>query len=150
MKTFIAILIVVAVLFGGSVWYSRSHTGSDVIATQGIHWHPELKIFVDGKEMTIPQHIGLGGSEESPIHTHEDLPLIHLEFPGIVRKSDITLGKFFQVWGKDFHSFGPNVTMTVNGVPNTEYENYVMHDGDKIVLNYTTSISTAATSTQVK
>lgn len=98
--------------------------------------------------MEIPPNVGVGPAFSgmpgydptmgmAAIHTHEDLPLIHLEFmDGPVRKSDVALGRFFAVWGKDMRSFGENMTMTVNGAENTEYENYVMRDGDKIELHY--------------
>ena len=33
-------------------------------------------------------------------------------------------------------SFGTNMRMTVNGIENTEYENYQMKDGDTIELRY--------------
>ena len=105
------------------------------VATNGLHWHPQLEIYVKGEKIEIPRNIGIGAVHES-VHTHDDLPIIHLEFPGIVRKEDITLGKFFEVWGKDMRSFGTNMKMTVNGKENTEFENYVMRDGDKIELRY--------------
>ena len=37
---------------------------------------------------------------------------------------------------QDIHSFGANMKMTVNGKENTEYENYVMRDKDKIELEF--------------
>ena len=46
------------------------------------------------------------------------------------------LGRFFEVWGKDFIELGPTVKMTVNGEENTELENYVMQDKDKIELRF--------------
>jgi len=46
------------------------------------------------------------------------------------------LENFFRNWGKDMRSFGANMRMTVNGVENTEFENYMMRDGDKIELRY--------------
>lgn len=121
---------------------------SNVVATTGIHWHPQLEIYVKGERVPIPQNVGVGpeyadrpgfgdGSMAmTAIHTHDDLPLIHLEFSGLVRESDITLGKFFEVWGKDMSSFGENLRMMVNGSENTEFGSYVMHDGDKIELRY--------------
>ena len=33
-------------------------------------------------------------------------------------------------------SFGANMKMTVNGKENTEYENYIMRDKDKIELRF--------------
>ena len=135
-ETIIGSIVLVAVL-GGLLWWSNTLQKSDpeIVATKGIHWHPEVKVFVKGIEQPIPQNIGLG-AVHSPMHTHEDLPIIHLEFAGLVKKQDITLGKFFTLWGKDIRSFGTTLRMTVNGVENTEYENYLFKEGDKIELFY--------------
>ncbi len=59
-----------------------------------------------------------------------------MEFQGLVRKENATLGQFLKNWGKDINSFGTNVKMTVNGEENLELENYVMQDKDRIELNY--------------
>jgi len=129
-------LAVVAV--GGFVWYAATRPSvpeSDIISRSGFHWHPELTIYVNGEMQRIPENIGLGAVHK-PIHTHEDLPLIHLEFSGVVRKQDITLGQFFKIWGRDMRSFGGDMKMTVNGEENTEYENYAMRDRDKIELRF--------------
>ena len=110
----------------------------DVITSNGLHSHPQLAIYVKGEQQEIPANIGIGAVHQ-PTHTHTedaDQGIIHLEFGDIVRNSDIKLGKFFEVWGKDIRSFGSNMTMTVNGETNTEYENYMMRDGDKIELHY--------------
>lgn len=133
----------IVVLVGGSVWWSRSLQKNDtstnkIISTEGIHWHPELEIFVDGEPIEMPENKGVEREPHSPVHTHDDLPIIHLEFGGLVREDDTRLEKWFEVWGKDFYEFGPNVTMTVNGVENTELGNYLMRDGDKIILRYST------------
>ena len=102
---------------------------------RGLHWHPSLEIYVKGVQQEIPEGIGLG-AVHMPMHTHDDLPLIHLEFNGVVRSEDLMLGEFFKNWGRDMRSFGANMRMMVNGVENVEYENYLMHDGDKIQLFY--------------
>lgn len=137
MKTGISIGIVVIVLLIGSTWLSNSLQSSnpDVLARNGLHWHPLLVIYVKGEKIEIPQDIGLGATHR-PVHTHEDLPIIHLEFSDIVRREDVMLGEFFKSWERDMRSFGTNMRMTVNGKENTEYENYVMHDGDNIELRY--------------
>lgn len=128
------------VLLVGVVWWIGSQpqpppSTGDTLATNGLHWHPELTILVKGERVQIPANIGLVGGH-NPMHTHEDLPIIHLEFPGIVRSSDLTVNKFFQAWGKDMQSLGTHLTMTVNGEENTEMGNYVMQDKDKIELRY--------------
>ncbi len=136
---FIAIgAIIILVLAGVFVLPQSSGTGrtdSDVVAAAGLHWHPTLAIYVKGEKLEIPQNIGLGVVHK-PMHTHEDLPIIHLEFSSIVRKEDMMLGQFFKNWGHDMRQFGTNMRMTVNSEENTEYENYVMRDGDRIELRY--------------
>ena len=137
MKTIIGIgAAVVLLLVGGALWSNGlANSNPDIVSRRGIHWHPQLTIMVGTTTVPIPAGIGLGPSE-MPIHTHDDSGTIHLEFSGVVRKEQLTLGQFFRVWGKDMRSFGTNMRMTVNGVPNTDYENYVMRDGDKIVLQF--------------
>jgi hypothetical protein len=109
---------------------------SDIASRSGLHWHPELAIYVKGVKQDLPANLGIVGSSMAPVHTHEADGVIHLEFQGLVRKSDITLGQFFKSWGKDMRSFGTNLKMTVNGKENTEYENYIMQDKDKIELRF--------------
>jgi hypothetical protein len=124
-----------ALLLGGT-WLSRAlQKDSGALAENGLHSHPTLEIFVRGEPVAIPPNIGLGAIHK-PVHTHEDVPIIHLEFSGRVVEDDARLGVFFENWGKDMRSFGSNLTMTVNGEVNTEYENYVMRDGDRIQLHY--------------
>src|SRR3989344_8502832 len=137
MKNTVIIVIAVALLLGGGVWWPQSLSKSDpsVVSTNGLHWHPTLQIYVKGEKIEIPENIGLGAMH-LPMHTHEDLPIIHLEFQGRVTEDDLMLGNFFKNWGKDMRSFGTNMRMTVNSEENTEYENYIMKDKDVIELRY--------------
>ena len=151
MKTALILILVIVLLFAGSMWWSKSMQSKDpdVITRNGIHWHPELTILVKGEEQVIPANIGIGaqyasdptfdrGMGMTAIHTHDDANqgIIHFEFGGIIRKSDLILSKFLAIWGKDINSFGSNPKMTVNGVENTKLQDYAMQDKDKIVLNY--------------
>jgi hypothetical protein len=118
---------------------------SELEAAAGLHYHPRLTIFVNGEKMTIPNNIGIG-VVHNPIHTHEEGDgTIHLEFEGSVRKEDIHLGRFFDVWGKEWTatSFmglpvgdGHTLTMKVNGALSTEYRDLLMKDGQAIELSY--------------
>jgi hypothetical protein len=131
-------LALVILPIGGLVWYSVTRPPipeSDVVSRNGLHWHPELAIYEKGVKQEIPPNLGMGGIE-MPVHTHDSTGVIHLEMSGLVRKEDITLGQFFKVWNKDMRSFGTSMKMTVNGQENTEYEGYMMHDKDKIELQY--------------
>lgn len=118
----------------------------DVVSYNGLHSHPEISIYVKGEKQEIP-HMGISDMDMGAMHRmhtrmqhmHEgpnEQGVVHLKFQGVVRKGDITLGKFFKKWGKGMRSFGANMKMTVNGKESTEYENYVMQDKDKIELRY--------------
>ncbi|TSC71132.1 MAG: hypothetical protein G01um101449_117 [Parcubacteria group bacterium Gr01-1014_49] len=150
MKTILSIGGATMLLLIGGVWWSQSLQTSDPdsISRSGVHWHPTLAIYVKGVPQEIPANIGVGPQyagapgydpqmQMMAVHTHDDMPAIHLEFAGgPVRKEDVTLGQFFKIWGKDMRSFGSTMYMTVNGEENTDYENYVMRDKDKIELRY--------------
>ena len=149
MKNIFIIGSLAALLLVGGMWGSSSLQESDpnVISTQGIHWHPQIEIYVKGEKQEILANIGIGpqyagmptfdtSMRMTAVHTHEPDGTIHLEFPARVTKEDTTLGNFFHIWSKDFMSFGSFVIMTVNGKENTELENYEMKDGDKIELRY--------------
>lgn len=137
MKQIASIGIIVAALLIGGSWWSASleERNSPVVARNGLHWHPRLEMYVRGEKLEIPQNLGLGAVHR-PVHTHEDLPLVHLEFEGRVHEEDLMLGEFFESWGRDMREFGENMRMSVDGVPNTDYERYVMRDGDVIELRY--------------
>ena len=116
----------------------------EFISKNGLHWHSTLHIKIKGDEFAVPAGIGLG-AVHNPIHTHDPDNAIHLEFSGIVRKEDLAIRNFFKVWGKDFSKDsilgnktgdGGTVKMLVNGKENTEFENYLMQDGDKIEIIY--------------
>ena len=125
-------------------WFLVSRFSSDpeIIARNGIHWHPDLIIKINGQVQEIPENIGMI-PQEMPIHTHTNDGIIHLEFSGLVKKDDTKLGKFFQIWGKTFNKdcifdkcSGPEgkLRMTVNGKENSDFENYLMRNGDKIEI----------------
>lgn len=133
-------IVVIIAVVGSIVWLITSQPKtpeSDIFSRSDFHWHPELTIYVKGEKLEIPENIGIGAVHQ-PIHTHDDSGqgVVHMEFQGLARKQDVTLGQFFKNWGKDMRSFGTNMKMTVNGEENTEYENYIMGDKDKIELRF--------------
>lgn len=117
---------------------------TEVISKIGIHTHPQLLITIKGENVVPRGGIGLGPIQLG-IHTHDPDNVLHIEKNGTVRESDITVGKFFEIWGKDFSNStilgnvnGPDgtVTMLVNGEENFEFEKYKMQEGDKIQILY--------------
>lgn len=135
----IASAVFIVLILGLAVWLQRldgeKPTDTELLSSKGLHFHADFSLVVKGEPTTIPAGIGLS-TTHNPIHTHDEPGVIHMEFPGIVRKGDLALGNFFRVWGKDMQSFGTNMKMTVNGVENTEFGNYQMKDKDKIVLTF--------------
>ena len=111
----------------------------------GMHIHPYLNIFIDGKKQKIPANIGIASSScFRPIHTHDASGELHIEWRTV---RDFTLGEFFQVWDKPFNSEQileykvdetHTLTVTVNVVANEEYENLILRDNDQVIINYET------------
>ncbi|MFL5680760.1 MAG: hypothetical protein ACJ77B_09190 [Chloroflexota bacterium] len=68
---------------------------------QVLHTHEHIDVLVDGKPVTVPANIGINQTERfiSPIHTHDDSGIIHVESPTL---QEFTLGEFFDVWGVRF------------------------------------------------
>ncbi len=139
------LVLAVGAGIGFLIWYAATRPPvpeSDIISREGIHWHPELSIYIKGQIQEIPGNAGT----HTIMHTHDTTGMLHVHPANkLVLKDHITLGKFFKLWGKKFsstcifdncNSSEGEVKMTVNGVENTEFENYVMQDKDKIVLRY--------------
>jgi hypothetical protein len=63
-----------------------------------LHIHQHLDVFVGGKPTPVPADIGIdpGGRFLSPLHTHDNAGVLHVESP---TKETFTLGQFFGVWG---------------------------------------------------
>jgi hypothetical protein len=63
-----------------------------------LHTHEHLDVFVHGSEVTVPAEIGIdpGGAFISPLHTHDDSGVIHVESP---TTRSFALGQLFDVWG---------------------------------------------------
>lgn len=171
-KMFISFGLLITAILIGAVWLLSSQgakeekqmnnltfngSDNDVVSEQGIHWHPKLTIFINGKKQEIPGNIGVGeqyGKNKfydsmmsmTDIHTHNGTGELHWEvMQGPVRKGYLKIGNFFEIWGKKFSSTqifdkvnGPEgkVKMTINGKNNTELENYKIHDGDNIEIRY--------------
>ena len=100
-----------------------------------LHIHPHLSIFINGKQIAIPQGIGFGlGSAQNPqgclywIHTHDSSGIIHIEAPQIEAPvgGPYTLGMLFDIWGQ------PLTDSNVAGAkgPVTAFVNGTKYDGD--------------------
>ncbi len=159
---YLIIIFAVAIFLVSSIYLiiPSGATGSNTMISDGIpqgavHWHPKLAIRINGEDVNIPSNIGISvgrvvdtqisGMRMSPTHTHEPDGTIHLENNNPSSKPEtLTLGYFFYVWGKQFNSScvfdyctdNGELKMYVNGQINKEFQNYMMHDRDQIVIEY--------------
>tara|TARA_B100000745_G_scaffold173343_2_gene113578 strand:+ start:7450 stop:7884 length:435 start_codon:yes stop_codon:yes gene_type:complete len=137
----LGITIVGIIALGGLLWWAGGigSGGEDVVAKQGLHWHPTLTIYSDEIKQDIPANVGLVGGHY-PMHTHvEDVAdgVLHLEFGETVRTEDLLLTNFFDIWGKDIATaFGALIEMRVNGEVVGDYTSYIIGENDAIELFY--------------
>ena len=148
LKLFFGWLIALA-LIGALVIYSRASIdpNNPVVSSGGVHYHAHLAINIDGVDVPVPKGIGLIAGMEHPhqMHTHEADQIIHIEMEGRVRAHDLSLGNFFNVWGQTFTKDnimghlagnGKTITMTVNGKPQNDFDQYQLNDKDEVEITY--------------
>lgn len=145
--TLATIIILVAGIFLLTKNEDTNVPEDQIVAKNGLHWHPKLTIYINGQKQEFTDNIGLGAVHQ-PMHTHvEDYKdgVIHMEMEGVVTKDETKLSNFFKVWGKEFSSTQifdkkstaeRKITMAVNGKESKDYGNYLMKDGDKIEIRY--------------
>ncbi len=128
-------------------------TGKEKPNAYMMHIHSNLTIILDNKPAVIPSQIGIDNSlwkghnfdkygtpgmpmpggpmpVMAPLHTHDNLGLIHIESQ---INRDYTLNEFFKIWGVDFN--GKSVKATVNGKQVSDYENIILKDKENIALD---------------
>lgn len=144
--------IITALFLFGAVFLLSKSDNSDIpedqiIARNGLHWHPKLSIYMKGEKRELEDAIGLGAVHQ-PMHTHtEDYKngVVHMEMKGVVTKDETKLGNFFRIWGKPFSATklfdqestqSGTIKMTVNGKENNEFENYQMKENDTIEIRF--------------
>ena len=114
-------------------------TGVPARAGLTLHVHQHLDVFVNGKRVVVPAGIGIGNGLLSPLHTHNDSGVIHVESTTV---RSYSLAEFFAAWGvrltktclADECGDG-KVHLFVNGKPTT--------DPNRIVLSQHLEIAVA-------
>ncbi|OGI12266.1 hypothetical protein A3K64_02985 [Candidatus Micrarchaeota archaeon RBG_16_36_9] len=140
-KQIITVFILVAFL-GSSITYAliSAFPSED---TQ-VNWAAKLVITIFNDQYTIPADIGVTNETRAKLFT--------INSDGIIYKTeseDATLGDFFSIWNNNFNSTcilnycnDQNNTMMMflssgdNWVANTEYDKYVIKNGDIIWIDY--------------
>jgi hypothetical protein len=148
-QIFIISITVVIVFIAGLTYANAQQTQTNKIIS---HEHIQLNVTLNGQPLQIPQGIGIkqaGFGEDflygdhsldqygmegmSPLHTHDNSGLIHVESNTI---RDFTLGEFLSIWhGLDVN--GKAVNASVNGKLVSEFRNIILNDGEQIKLDIT-------------
>jgi hypothetical protein len=113
------------------------------------HDHSNLNIYINGVENAIPSSVGINtevcnqeGGNMHAVHTHDASGKLHIESNEDI---DIPIGVFFDIWGIHFNETGifdyrvnstHELIMTVDGVTNYDFDNYLLVDGQAIALVY--------------
>jgi len=103
---------------------------------QRIHIHQHLEIFDHGKEMTIPQYIGIPMQARCIywLHTHTPDGIIHVEAP---MDRSFTLGDFFSVWGQPLDRTHAATATTKKGQSMRVWLNGKPYTGDPAKITLT-------------
>jgi hypothetical protein len=67
-----------------------------------VHFHLHVDVFVRGRHVSVPADVGINvaGGYLSPLHTHDDSGIVHVESPS---DRPYTLGQLLDVWGVRFN-----------------------------------------------
>jgi hypothetical protein len=119
-------------------------TMSEAQTVGAAHFHPQIKVSVNGKQIEVPVNIGISPenppSEMAGLHTHDSSGIIHNE-----AGTSAKLRQFFAVWGVPFstNQLGPyratkskKVRMWVDGKPSREFGELQLKAGQEIVVAY--------------
>jgi hypothetical protein len=124
---------------------ARVPTMGEAEAVGASHFHPQLRIYVNGKQIKLPANIGIDPGDHmdmAGLHTHDSSGTIHNEAGKSAR-----LGQFFAVWGVPFSAsgLGPHratkakkIRMWVDDKPSREFGSLRLEDGQQIVISYGT------------
>lgn len=88
-----------------AVYPAIDHIPCQNTEQSGIHIHAHVTIYINGKRILIPAHVGIApdGSCLYWLHTHDDSGVIHVEAP---TGSSFTLGNFLDIWEQRFQQLG--------------------------------------------
>lgn len=93
-----------------------------------LHNHIHLDIEINGNPVEVPAQIGLASTAESPLHTHDNSGIIHIESatPGFKP----VLGNVFDVWGVSLTQTNIGGYTATGATTLTAYVNGSQYTGD--------------------
>jgi hypothetical protein len=123
------------------------NAGLPMLSSEGhvVHIHVHVDVLNDGQPIPVPANIGIDTARRaiSPLHTHDDSGVVHIESPV---KREFSLGEFFTEWGVSLsadHVGGLRATgdkplrVYVNGQPRAgDPAAIIFNQHDEIALLY--------------
>jgi hypothetical protein len=118
------------------------------------HIHAHLDIFYNGQPVVVPAYIGIDlvASAISPLHTHDQSGIVHIESPTV---KDYFLGQVFGEWNVQMSdncvaglcSPATPISIYINGTASsTPFPQIVFHAHDEIAIVIGTRPATIPTS----
>ncbi len=111
-----------------------------------VHWHAHVLILDGNEEVSIPADVGLYPDRlHSPVHTHDDSGLLHVEAQSLEELPPHTLSFFFSVWGQPLTAScvvdictdsSRQLRFFVNGKERLDWLMYDLADGDEIEFEF--------------
>lgn len=145
--TGIIIVIIIGVIISMTILVQPTSDKTMIDEKMLVHIHPRLYLNIDNQPYFVPQNVGInpslwndhsldqyGMKGMAPLHTHTADGMIHVESK-VVR--NYTLGEFLDIWGLDLKV--KTVSVSVDGMPISDYRNHIFKDEDSIIMNITSS-----------
>lgn len=105
------------------------------LTSEDFHLHPHLTVLLDGEDVPIPANIGVSPDCIQELHTHESDGIIHVESD---MDKGYTFADFLGLLGLPIDQAGFVTRLTVDGEFNDNDPNFLLEDGQEIVLEYIT------------
>jgi hypothetical protein len=116
---------------------AASKAGLPMLSAEGNveHIHVHLDVLADGKAVPVPANIGIDTARGaiSPLHTHDDSGVIHIESPV---KRQFSLGEFFTEWGVSLSADNIGGLHATDGKAVRVYVNAAPRTGDPAAITF--------------
>lgn len=98
-----------------------------------VHYHAHLDVLVNGQKVPVPAGIGIDEARQkiSPLHTHDDTGVIHIES---AKDVPFTLGQLFAEWGQPLRAGQVGPVTVASGQQLRVYRNGQQVSGDPAAL----------------
>ena len=116
---------------------AAGRAGLPMLSSEGMveHIHAHLDVLVDGQPVPVPANIGIDTVHPgiSPLHTHDDSGVIHIESPV---KRQFSLGEFFTEWGVSLSADKIGGLRATDGKSVRVYVNGQLRTGDPAAIRF--------------